>query len=401
MRNLINYPRGARIIISGQENPGYIYILKSGEIKIDSKIKFIQNNLNHYYPGDSFGFVSGILKKNHQDTLLAATNCEVVRMNIESFIEFMKNNHEIFLRFISQNSTKLRIFLDNIEEELNHSKEVRPERLFFDAKIYAKLGKMDFAKYALKKYLISNFSVPKDEEFVTKAEKYLATLEAEYTLPSFEEYVDGSGMLVKKNDILFVENEPDDYFYLIKEGSIRISKLVEDQEYNLDIIGKDQFFGEMAILNKTVRSATASAYEDSVLIRLSSENFFQKLDTDLLTRIFHQFARRLWLASKRFYLKQIDDPIAKFYIMLSALMEDIEQDKSSPNKVYTIKISAQEVGKMIGEKKIDKTNLSEIFLDNNIKINQSNIQVFDKKILSDKSEVLQKKFDRKMKEVIL
>ena len=67
----------------------------------------------------------------------------------------------------------------------------------------------------------------------------------------------------KKGDIIFREGDMGDTLYQINEGTVAIyaSYGESDQQLLVDL-GKDKFFGEMAVIEAYPRSATAVAKED-------------------------------------------------------------------------------------------------------------------------------------------
>lgn len=73
---------------------------------------------------------------------------------------------------------------------------------------------------------------------------------------------------------VFIEGMPGESLFIIEKGTIRISKmLAEGDEKTLVILGADDFFGEMAILDGTPRSATARVVEDAKLLLLKKADF--------------------------------------------------------------------------------------------------------------------------------
>jgi len=73
---------------------------------------------------------------------------------------------------------------------------------------------------------------------------------------------------------VFIENMQGEYLYLIKQGTIRISKmLAEGDEEVLVVLGPSDVFGEMAIIDGAQRSVTARVAEDAVLLCLAKTEF--------------------------------------------------------------------------------------------------------------------------------
>lgn len=69
--------------------------------------------------------------------------------------------------------------------------------------------------------------------------------------------------------IVFAENEPGDSLYLIGKGSIKISKQGRaGQQETLTYLLENDYFGEMALVDRGVRSAQASTVGETVLGRM-------------------------------------------------------------------------------------------------------------------------------------
>jgi len=77
----------------------------------------------------------------------------------------------------------------------------------------------------------------------------------------------------KKNEMIFSEGDSFDSFYIIESGkvSIYIEKCGMDEP--ICVLGKDDYFGEMAIFNNDKRTASAMAYDDIVLLGIDKEYF--------------------------------------------------------------------------------------------------------------------------------
>src|SRR6266498_201549 len=105
--------------------------------------------------------------------------------------------------------------------------------------------------------------------------------------------------------VIFPQEGRADNFYLIYGGSVRIARKQQGKEIELARLVKEDYFGEMALIAKTRRSATVTALTDTSLLVLSREHFAQlykqkaRLQLNLQVAIqSRQLARRLrfkWL----------------------------------------------------------------------------------------------------------
>ena len=99
---------------------------------------------------------------------------------------------------------------------------------------------------------------------------------------------------------VFLENMPGESLYLVKEGTIRVSKmLAEGDEQTLVVLGAEDTFGEMAVLDGAPRSATARVIEDAHLLSVSKNDFdelcgsYPALGLKLMRNIIRIFSRRI------------------------------------------------------------------------------------------------------------
>ncbi len=109
-----------------------------------------------------------------------------------------------------------------------------------------------------------------------------------------------------KDEIIFKEGEPGTGLYIIKSGSIRISKTLNDednldQEETISSLGRHDFLGELALVEKEsyARTATAYAYGETELLGLFKPDLFEiiernpRLGVKLISRISEVIAARL------------------------------------------------------------------------------------------------------------
>jgi CRP-like cAMP-binding protein len=78
---------------------------------------------------------------------------------------------------------------------------------------------------------------------------------------------------VPKDGVVFKQDSKADSFYLIYGGSVRIVRRQNNKEIQLARLVKEDYFGEMALVEKRRRSATVVALADTLLLVLSRQNF--------------------------------------------------------------------------------------------------------------------------------
>jgi CRP-like cAMP-binding protein len=105
----------------------------------------------------------------------------------------------------------------------------------------------------------------------------------------------------KKGTVLFHEGDEGEDMYIIQNGKVAIKKRVPHGETTLAILEKGDFFGEMAILERMPRSASAEVVEDSDLIVIQSELFGDmiKSNPEIAVRMLRKYSLRLRETTKQ------------------------------------------------------------------------------------------------------
>lgn len=73
-------------------------------------------------------------------------------------------------------------------------------------------------------------------------------------------------MKAKAGEIIFREGEMGDKMYIIRSGKVTITKNISGEEIVLDTLEIRDFFGEMALFDDPIRTATAKAMEDCAFV---------------------------------------------------------------------------------------------------------------------------------------
>jgi CRP/FNR family cyclic AMP-dependent transcriptional regulator len=106
--------------------------------------------------------------------------------------------------------------------------------------------------------------------------------------------VDGMEKKLTPGELLFNEGDKGDAMYLIREGKIKITKGRGADEKVLAVLKEGDFFGEMAIIDGSPRSATATSVTDTSLLVIDKETFRNKIkENPLIEYILETLARRL------------------------------------------------------------------------------------------------------------
>jgi CRP/FNR family transcriptional regulator, cyclic AMP receptor protein len=99
----------------------------------------------------------------------------------------------------------------------------------------------------------------------------------------------------KAGQVIFEEDDSEDTMYFIKDGKVEISKKMGDADQVIAFLGPNDFFGEMALLSKAPRSATAKAVKETTVIVFNRKQFMVLLKTrgEIVLKIIEVLIQRL------------------------------------------------------------------------------------------------------------
>ncbi|OOZ39891.1 hypothetical protein BOW53_09820 [Solemya pervernicosa gill symbiont] len=100
------------------------------------------------------------------------------------------------------------------------------------------------------------------------------------------------------DEVIFCEGDQGDVAYLVERGQIEISTQVDDRKLVVAVLQKGELFGEMALIDDSLRSATATALGEVDLAIISREYVSNKMNNadpliNLLLRVILQRFRKL------------------------------------------------------------------------------------------------------------
>ncbi len=154
----------------------------------------------------------------------------------------------------------------------------------------------------------------------------------------------------KKKDIIFSEGDPSEWFYIVAEGKIKITKLSQEgKELILEIIPPLDFFGGLAVIRGFPYPANAIAMDDAELLRISRSNILRILDRfpSLMYCMAMQLGDRMkesHEALKNIALERVESRIASLLLKLS----DKTGKKTGEGIMIDMKLTKQDIAEMVG-----------------------------------------------------
>ena len=104
-----------------------------------------------------------------------------------------------------------------------------------------------------------------------------------------------------KGTTLFAEGDEGEELYIIRSGKVAIKKRVPHGEIVVAVLEKGDFFGEMALLERIPRTASAEMTEDGSMIVLGSQDFDEMLKNipEMAVRMLRKYSLRLRETTKQ------------------------------------------------------------------------------------------------------
>lgn len=374
--SLVNFKKGAYIIVEGKQQADCFYIIRSGQVQISKELEVVEEEGgNILKAGDFFGVVSTMSSHSHIENARALTDVTMIAVQRDQYGMLIQSNSPVAMKIIQQFSRKMRYLDDALTRiTLKSTAEKDTSHLFEVAEYYARQSQYNQAFYAYHQYIRncptgSNINVAKER--MAKIKPYSKAV-----------YLDGSNdeftRSYPKDTMIFSESQPGKELYIIQKGSVKITKIVNDNEVLLALLKPGDIFGEMALLEDKPRSASAIAHEQALLLSVNKANFSRMVSSQpqIITRLTQLLSERIWFIYKQLANTQISDPVGRMYDALLIQLEKQRVPISSSS--YTFDFGPQELVNMVGLPKAEgNMAVRKMFENSRLKIVDNHIHVHD------------------------
>ena len=109
------------------------------------------------------------------------------------------------------------------------------------------------------------------------------------------------GRLYLSGENVIKQGEKGDCLYVIQEGKVEVVDESGEDEIKLAELGETEFFGEMGLFEKDVRSCTVRAVGDAKIMTIDKKNFYKTIQNDpsLAYRLLEKMSNRLRETNKK------------------------------------------------------------------------------------------------------
>jgi len=103
------------------------------------------------------------------------------------------------------------------------------------------------------------------------------------------------GKKYQENEIIVRQGEVGNSMYVIQEGQVEVIQESNGKEIQLAVLKEGEFFGEMAVFEKEVRSATVRALGSARILTIDQKNFLRRIhqDPSLAYRMIQTMSHRI------------------------------------------------------------------------------------------------------------
>jgi CRP-like cAMP-binding protein len=393
--SIVNFNKGAYIIVEGKANADHFFIVRSGKVRISKEVEVVEEEGGNIVgPGDFFGVVSTMSSHSHIETAQALTDVSLISVQREQYGLLIERNTPVAIKIIESFSRRMR-YLDAALARLtlkSNTSEGDIEHLYRVAEYYARQRQYNQAYYAYYQYLKHAPS----GDHVTTARERLAKIKPY----SKAVYLDGDDNVFNrkfpKDTMIFSENMPGKEMYIIQKGSVKITKIVNDNEVLLAVLKKGDMFGEMSLIESRPRSASAIAFDDAELLAVNRENFSRMVKTQpqIIARLTTTLAERIWFIYKQLANTLLTNPVGRMYDALLIQLEKARVPIRS-GEPYNFDFGIKELINMVGLPMAEGNQAIRELLKNN------KVKAVDNRLFTSDIEEIEKqaKYYRKMERI--
>lgn len=160
---------------------------------------------------------------------------------------------------------------------------------------------------------------------------------------------------LKKGDVLFLQGDPAEFCYIIKEGTIRLTKLSEDgEETVVHVIGAGEILGESTLFRSVSYHPVTAIALENVKVCYLSRNVLEELvkkNPDLAWELFVNLSNQLYKNWEK--ILELNTQTTSEKVM--GLLKQLSKEYGEPCELGTlikIKLTQQELASMVGASRV-------------------------------------------------
>lgn len=371
--SFVNFKPNSHIILEGTPASDRFFIIQSGRVRTytENPVPGIQPEI--LGPGDFIGVVACMSGHSQTKNVVTIEPVTAIMVMKSQYSELIAKNTPVALKIVKSFARDMRIVNDQLAK-LTAKKNLvdSPEAIFPIAEYYESQRLTDIACYGYYQYLKHCASGIYSDMAKKRFKALKPKSRAVYFEPTNETIRN-----YPANTMIMSEFQHGSDMFIIQEGTVRITKVVDGKEIILAILKKGDMFGEMALLENKPRSASAIAHTTCSLMVVNKANFNLMVATQpqMISKLTTTFADRLWAMCRQLSNTLLSDPREKLIDIIALQLEKL---KTTPIKgeIYNTGISVADLMKLAGVPQQQQNSAYNLLLtDQNIKITNGQILV--------------------------
>ena len=364
MPTVKQYTKGSIPYFAGDQDER-IFILQQGLVILTSvDPETGKTNTEQVRPGEFFGVKSALGHFPREETATVLAESVTVVLSIAEFEQLFSNNKQIIMKMLRVFSNQLRQIHRKTESILNNVPEDPQSGMLSVAKSFYEDDEFssccDICIKFLKRFPTSALkneiaNLYKDANIREKKKQSRTEFDEvppesdssmkQFDLPAFERFAKNYA----PGKVIISEFEPGDTFYLIQSGIVQLVKSVNGHKKNLDILKAGEFFGEMAILDNSPRSATCMAKTQVKCLEFSKENFEALITGNpmLALKLLKLFCKRIYDQKRRFKILVIKDLQAKLADVF-LMLDEMNPSKNKDTRIRRFNVTVADIAHWAG-----------------------------------------------------
>ncbi|MCL2609506.1 MAG: cyclic nucleotide-binding domain-containing protein [Treponema sp.] len=348
--DILTFHKDSFVTVEGRNTADSFYIIRQGTVRISRKIGLRGVSEETLVAGDFFGIVSAFASQKHIEDAVALSDVTLIAVKVSEYADLIQDNSLVAVKILMQLSKRLRLFDAALIKVTANGEKAKPKDgdhllLFKTAEFFMAHKRLTDAFHSYAQYLKYG---PPGKDMQT-AEARLAELTEKVKRPPLEHPKGETNRTYPKGQMLFAEGEPGEELFIIQSGSVRISKIIGENDILLGVLKPGDILGEMALLENKPRSASAVAAEDCTAMAVTKSNFdlLIKNQPQLVTKITTLLAGRIWFSYRQLETCTMINPLGRIYSGLLAQLEKayVHLDSSAG---YTFNITWEELINSLG-----------------------------------------------------
>ena len=364
-----------------------VFIMQRGSVLLTSTdIETGTSVSEQVKAGEFFGVKSALGHFPREETATALEPTVALALTVQEFEVLFSSNKPLIMKMLRVFSNQLRQIHKKTEAILNNVAEDQQTGMLAVAKSFYNDEQYRSACDIYTKFLTRYPNCPNKDEVMKAFKDSKLRMEklaihnrgaveidedaggnalGLFDLPAFSRFAKN----YEPGQVIISEFEPGNSFYLIQSGRVQLVKCMNGTKKNLDILKPGEFFGEMAILDNSPRSATCVAIGNVKCLEFNKENFEALItgNPQMALLLLKLFCKRIYDQKRRFRILVIQDlqaRIADVFLMLDEMNPVINENEKQRRFNVTIsdishwaglssEVTHEEINKLIERRKIE------------------------------------------------